>query len=273
MPLKLSTNDVTRIGAHPPVRDQLADHIRQAIATGDLAPGEPIPSEPKLATAAGVDRSTVRFALGVLASEGLIVRTQGKPTIVAAPPKVRRMSTDRYHEQLRMLRDGKGHESTAFVADHDATWDDYDVDPVEYSQETATPADIRYLDLRAGAKVMRRRMVKRIGGEPVQIQRSAVPLSLAKGTVLANKKAQPYQGGTLAELWDAGLIGDGTLKVTEEATGRMPNTTERRLLEMQVPAPVWDIVRVFAVDDRPVEVSRVIAPMARLVLHYETTVS
>jgi len=92
--------------------------------------------------------------------------------------------------------------------------------------------------------------------------------------VLADPTVQPYPGGTLAELYDAGLIPDGaTLTVTEEARGHMPNTTERRLLQMETTGPVWNIVRVFSVDGVPVEVSRVIAPMARIVLRYETTLS
>jgi GntR family transcriptional regulator len=275
MPLKLSKQTLLRVPPHPPLRDQLADHIRQAIATGDLHPGERIPSEPDIAAAVDVDRSTVRFALQVLVNEGLLTRSQGKPTTVAPPAPVRHMSTDRYRIELEELRAGRGQDSAAFVTDHGADWADYTVDPLEYSEEAATETDAAYLKLRVGTKIMRRRMVKRLKGQPMQIQRSAVPMKLAKGTVLADPKVQPYPGGTLAELFDAGRIPDGsTLHVSETAIGRLPNPTERRLLELTAPTPVvWDIVRVFSVDDVPVEVSRVIAPMAQNALHYETTVS
>ena len=275
MPLKISKQTLLRVGPHPPLRDQLADHIRQAIATGDLRPGEEIPSEPKLEAASGVNRSTIRYALSVLANEGLIVRTQGKPTTVALPVPVRHMSTARYQTELAELRAGRGQDSAAFVTDHGATWDDYSVDPIEYDEEAATPTDATYLGIKPGTKIMRRRMVKRLRGEPMQIQRSAVPMKLAKGTVLADPRKQPYPGGTLAELYDAGLIPDGsTLHVSETAIGRLPNPTERRLLNLTAPTPVvWDIVRVFSVDDAPVEVSRAIAPMAQNALHYETTVT
>jgi GntR family transcriptional regulator len=273
MPLTLNKQVVTKIGAHPPVRDQLADHIRQAIASRDLAPGERIPSEPDIATAVGVDRTTVRRALELLVHEGLIQRSMGKPTIVAPPPRVRIMSTQRYHLELARLRAGQPPE-TAFVTDHEATWDDYTLDPVEYSEEPASDNDRHYLGLSKAARVMRRRMVKRIDGEPIQIQRSAVPLKLAKGTLLADPKRQPYPGGTLAELHDAGLIPAGaSLRVIEEAHSRNPNTRERQLLELAVPGPVWDIVRTIKVDGVPVEVSRVIAPAARIVLVYETDLS
>ena len=274
MALKLSKTTLTHVSPHPPLRDQLADHIRQAIATGDLQPGDRLPSENEIAPQVGIDRATVGRALGILVNEGLILRSQGKPTTVAPAAPVRHMSTNRYRQQLADLRAGR-RESTAFVTDHDATWDDYSVDPLEYSEEAATETDATYLGIRVGTKVMRRRMVKQLRGEPMQIQRSCVPMKLAKGTVLADPKVQPYPGGTLAELFDARLIpDDSTLHVWEVAIGRLPNPTERRLLNLTAPTPiVWDIVRVFSVDGVPVEVSRVIAPMAQNALHYETTVS
>lgn len=273
MPLTLHRGVVTKIGAHPPVRDQLADHIRREIASRKVLPGERIPSEPNIAAAVGVDRSTVRYALGLLVNDGLLLRSHGKPTIVAPAVQVRIMNTRRYHDEYARLRAGQPPE-TAFVADNDATWEQYSLDPIQYSEETATELDRHYLLLSKAAKVQRRRMVKRIGDTPLQIQRSAVPLKLAKGTLLADPKVQPYAGGTLAELFDVGLIPDGSrLVVVEEAHARMPNTRERQLLEMALTGPVWDIVRTFKVDGNPVEVSRVIAPTARLVLVYETELS
>ncbi|HEY2086305.1 MAG TPA: GntR family transcriptional regulator [Mycobacterium sp.] len=274
MALKLSKQTLTQVAPHPPMRDQLADHIRQAIATGDLNPGDRVPSENDIANAINIDRATVGRALAILVNEGLIIRSQGRPTIVAPAIPVRHMSTNRYAEQLTQLRAGQ-RDTTAFVTDHGAEWDEYTVDPLEYDEETATETDAAYLGIKTGTKIMRRRMVKRLAGEPIQIQRSAVPMKIAKGKVLADPTVQPYPGGTLAELYDAGLIPDGSvLHVDETAVGRLPNPTERRLLNLTAPTPVvWDIVRVFSVDGNPVEVSRVIAPMAGHALHYETTVS
>lgn len=273
MPLTLNRGIVTRIGAHAPLRDQLADHIRQAIASRDLAPGERIPSEPTIAKLVQVDRSTVRFALAILINEGLLLRSHGKPTVVAPPAPTRLMSTRRYRDELARLRAGERPE-TAFVADHGANWDAYTVWPVEYDEETATETDRHYLELGKNAKVMRRRMVKRLNDVPIQIQRSAVPLAAAKGTLLADPKVQPYPGGVLAELYDVGLIPpEAKVTVAEEAHPRNPNTRERQLLEMTVAGAVWDIVRVFKIDGKPIEVSRVIAPAARITLVYETELS
>lgn len=65
---------------------QLAQQLRRAIATGQLAPGERIPAEPELARRHSVSRITARQALLQLAREGLLLRHQGKGTFVAPPP-------------------------------------------------------------------------------------------------------------------------------------------------------------------------------------------
>jgi GntR family transcriptional regulator len=273
MALKLNEDVVTHVKPHPPLRDQLAAHIRQAIATGDLQPGDVIPSEPKIAELTRINRSTVRFALSLLADEGLIRRGHGKPTTVAQPASVRTLNTSRYSEELTRLRAGEPPE-TAFVTDHGADWEQYTCNPIEYSEEPANDADAQYLGIKKGTRVMRRRMVKRLDGKPVQIQRSTLLARLAKGTVLADPKVQPYPGGTLAELHHSGLIPDeARLTVAETATSRPPNTTERRLLHMEVAGWVCDIVRVFVVDGVPVEVSRVITPANEIVIRYETDVN
>lgn len=274
MPLKLAASIVDKVDPHPPLRDQIADHIRQAIATNDLGPGDQLPPEQEIADIVRVDKATVRRAIDVLASEGLLVKANGRRTTVAVPPHVRILNTQRYRDTLARLRAGIREQTAAFVTDHGADWDDYTIEQPDYSEEAASEDDARYLQIKVGTKVMRRRMVKRLKGVPLQIQRSAVPLKLAKGTVLADPGAQPYPDGTLGELFDAGLIpASATLDVAEEVHGRMPNTKERRLLQMEVPAFVCDIVRVFSVDGVPVEVSRVIMPMAQVELRFETKFS
>lgn len=59
--------------------------IFDQITTGDLPPGFPIPSEPKLAREFGVARATVREALRLLAEDGLLRREVGRGTFVTEP--------------------------------------------------------------------------------------------------------------------------------------------------------------------------------------------
>lgn len=65
---------------------QIVDGIEADIAGERIAPGDRLPTEAQLATRFGVNRHTVRRALGVLASRGLVRATQGKGTFVEARP-------------------------------------------------------------------------------------------------------------------------------------------------------------------------------------------
>lgn len=61
----------------PPAYQVLADTIRAQITSGELRPGDRLPTEPQLCATSGVSRSTVREALRLLASQHLIVTTRG----------------------------------------------------------------------------------------------------------------------------------------------------------------------------------------------------
>lgn len=60
-----------------PAYQQVADQLRDVILTGSLAAGDRLPTEAELATNFGVSRSTIREALRVLASQGLILTLRG----------------------------------------------------------------------------------------------------------------------------------------------------------------------------------------------------
>ena len=64
-----------------PVRlyQSIVDQIENAVARGDLKPGERLPSERELVTQFGASRSTVREALRVLESGGVVRSRPGDP--------------------------------------------------------------------------------------------------------------------------------------------------------------------------------------------------
>ncbi|MFD5537271.1 GntR family transcriptional regulator [Streptomyces sp. NPDC127079] len=71
-----------------PLYVQLADVIAGKIASGDLAPDRPIPSENHLADEYGVARLTARRAAQELRDRGLIVTVRGKGSFVVEQPTV-----------------------------------------------------------------------------------------------------------------------------------------------------------------------------------------
>jgi GntR family transcriptional regulator len=61
---------------------QLADLLRDRIMSGDLAPGASLPSELRLAQEYGLSRTTVRQAIALLRSEGLVIVEPPRGTFV-----------------------------------------------------------------------------------------------------------------------------------------------------------------------------------------------
>ena len=64
------------------VSSQIADQIRASILSGEFAPGDKLPPERELAEMFGVSRPSVREALNILASSGLVMSYQGGGTVV-----------------------------------------------------------------------------------------------------------------------------------------------------------------------------------------------
>jgi len=67
-----------------PAYRRIAADLQRAIAYGELAPGDPLPSEAMLTREYGVSRGTARQALSFLASLGLVRAVHGKGRFVQA---------------------------------------------------------------------------------------------------------------------------------------------------------------------------------------------
>lgn len=65
----------------------IVDDLRQQITTGSIQPGERLPSEADLADRYKVSTVTLRRALAVLQSEGLVEKIHGKGNFVRRPPR------------------------------------------------------------------------------------------------------------------------------------------------------------------------------------------
>lgn len=77
-----------------PLYVQLADIIARKIASGELAPDRPIPSENHLADEYGVARLTARRATQELRERGLVVTVRGKGSFVVEQPPVATPGSD-----------------------------------------------------------------------------------------------------------------------------------------------------------------------------------
>src|SRR5437868_4040873 len=70
-------------GLRAPAYRQIADRLREAVATGTLAPGARLPSTRSLAAHLGIARGTVDAAYAMLAGEGTILARGPAGSIVS----------------------------------------------------------------------------------------------------------------------------------------------------------------------------------------------
>lgn len=84
-----------------PVRlyERIVEQVEAAIASGELAPGQRLPSERELVTQFGTSRATVREALRVLESNGVVRSRPGDPN----GPEILPFSARGLSKQLRRL--------------------------------------------------------------------------------------------------------------------------------------------------------------------------
>lgn len=75
--------------ARSSLRHRIADDLRERLEAGEFAPGARLPSEPELARALGVSRSSLRAAIALLEADGLVRRMQGSGTFVMERPLLR----------------------------------------------------------------------------------------------------------------------------------------------------------------------------------------
>jgi GntR family transcriptional regulator, transcriptional repressor for pyruvate dehydrogenase complex len=105
------------------VSEQIADQLRSSILAGEFSPGEKLPPERELAELFGVSRPSVRQAINMLATSGMVISSQGVGTIVlsiVAPSSETHLSELLRVEQemaLKILEVRKGVEGwTVFYA-------------------------------------------------------------------------------------------------------------------------------------------------------------
>lgn len=222
---------------------QLADQIREAIARGQYAPGQPLPSEAQLMAAHNVSRTTVRQAIATLRTEGRITVAQGRGAFVRTRPELRRTTTIRPYNPSERPSRGQmppGHE----------------IRVIRVEVLTATPDIARWLEIDEGAEVVVRRRELWVHSEPMQLWDAYYPALLVAGTDLARPGF--VNSGSYAALE---RLGYSPVRADEEITARMPEPAEATALHLTQGVPVINIVRVTrGQDNRPLFAFVIIAP-------------
>jgi GntR family transcriptional regulator len=136
---------------------QLKEIIRESVLSGDLKPGDLVPSERELSERYGVSRMTARQSIVELTHEGLLYRRQGKGTFVAWP---------KIAQQLTAL--------TGFTQDIRARGQRPGTRILEMGMVAVEGTAALRLQVPAGQRVLRLYRVRLADDEPLALERSLV---------------------------------------------------------------------------------------------------
>jgi GntR family transcriptional regulator len=235
---------------------QVADNIRRRIDEGRYAPGSQLPSERDLGDEFEISRVTVRQAVSLLRSQGVVVAEHGRGVFVARPRQVQRLS------RRRLSRDARQENQGAFFSDA-ARAGFTPAISVRVSFENADARVAELLDVPAGTELTVRTRVMSADGVAVQLATSRLPRDLTRGTAIEEVDTGP--GGLYARLEEAG---HRFVHFAEFVGCRMPTPEEQRLLQLPTGQPVLTVTRV-AHAEQPVEVNDMVLAGDRYELSYE----
>jgi GntR family transcriptional regulator len=211
---------------------QIAGRLRDAIDAGEYQPGDLLPSEWELARRYQVSRPTVRKALRVLRTEGLIAVEQGRGTFVRVQPV--RLAFSRHARAAR--RPGFGLFESACATQGVTGY-------TEMILVQRRPADLAVatgLNVPVGTDVVcrRRHMHLTDPDRVIQIQEGYLLAEMVTGTDLA-RPAKVVDG-----IYPAlERIGHGPARITEEVSARMADPTEILAFGSRIPMPVLELRR------------------------------
>ncbi|GII33309.1 GntR family transcriptional regulator [Planotetraspora mira] len=238
---------------------QVAAEVRRAIYTGDLAPGDQIPTETDLMEAHGVSRNTVRLALGELENEGLILRMRRRGTFV----RERRPLLMRPQDEFLPL-DQSEPRFDSFV--HAVTSEGRRADQNIEVSIVKPPEDVSIrLALGDDSLAVVRRRLRFVDGQPYNTYDSYFPLDLVGDSEIA-RPGDIKRGANrvLAEL------GHHQVRAVDDISARMPTPDEALQLQLEPGTPVVVYVRVgYDSGDTPVRVAVSVLPADKHLIRYE----
>ncbi|WP_286958655.1 GntR family transcriptional regulator [Arsenicicoccus sp. UBA7492] len=231
-----------------PASRRVATVLRAQIDTGELAPGDKLPSERALAETHAVARNTAREAVRLLAEQGLVTAEHGRGVFVRAKPRLMRFGQHRY---ARTLRENTG--LSPYRAEVEAQGRTPRVECTSITRELAPQLVAERLGLDPDANtVVRRENHYYADDEPMQIGVTYVPWDIVDGTPLADS-THLGKGSLYARFEEKG---HPITTIREEISARMPTPEEVTTLRIPDGVPVLDVLHTGYDDQgRPFEVT------------------
>lgn len=242
----------------PKTAREVADAIRARVLNDEKPAREVLATLSELMDEYGVARDTIRSAVNMLASEGLVRLVHRRGVVVQ--DRVRRRRIRRGQTVTR-----NPHYGYVFPATHDASERWVPIGTPYRSLEAAPELVAATFGVETGSSVLRRRRVMAPEGEPAfqLVDTWISPPAVADAPQVAEPSTGP--GGYLDRLEEAG---HGPISWREIIRVRMPSLEEADLLEIAQAMPVLEIAMTgySARDDQPIEVTLKVIPSDRVEL-------
>jgi GntR family transcriptional regulator len=223
---------------------QIADNLREQISSGTLRPGDQLPTEPQLATAYDASRSTIRLAIGMLTTNGLVETRQGMGTFVRRPAAPRTVVLTREEDWQAGEHADAALQPTGDLTDRPVTAR-FLAEAANASAEVATA-----LSVAEGAPVVVRRSHLHLDQEPWSLVASYYPTDIASGTPLEQAgRMEKSASLVLAEL------GHGPTGYRDDIYARMPDPVEAEFFGLASVVPLTVVSRIAYDASRPIRLT------------------
>lgn len=230
---------------------QLANHLRALIATGELAPGDQLPSERTLAAEYDVARNTAREAIRQLAESGLVTSQHGKGVFVRDKARLMRFGQMRYSKKLRDETGVSPYHAEVLAQGREPSATCTSIERVTPPAEIVERLQVDPNSL----SVVRRENWYYADEEPMQVGITFIPWTIADDSPLGHTD-ELGPGDLYARFEDRGHLITYT---REEVTARMPTPEETEGLRIPDGVPVLDVLHTGIDQDKvPFEVTRFI---------------
>jgi GntR family transcriptional regulator len=223
---------------------QIADDLREQISSGTLRPGDQLPAEPLLAASYDASRSTIRLAIGLLTTNGLIQTRQGLGTFVRQRPAPRTVVLTREEDWQAGEHTEAALQPTVDRTDRPVT--------ARFLAETenASAEVAAALNVPEGARVVARRSHLHLDQEPWCLVASYYPMDIASGTPLEQAgRVEKSASLVLAEL------GHRPAGYRDDIYARISDPGEAEFFGLASPVPLTVVSRTAYDTSRPIRLT------------------
>ena len=236
---------------------QLAGDLRAQILSGDIGPGERLPTTAQLTQRYGVNNMTVTRALAILKAEGLVEGQRGR-SVVATGRRPAVVRADHYP-------DPEPHGPFPWIAEAARRSRVGSARLIEVVELPAPTQVAAAFEIDVGAPVVVRHQLLLLDDEPAELVWTHYPIDIARGTALAEPARM--RGGSPAVL---SALGFPLRSAIDQVSARFATVAEFVALRLPEDVPILRQFRVAYTDGgRPVEVTIMIKAAQQYEIQYE----